>query len=331
MLKDTEKRWEVIDIDNEDDNTNESRKKKRKVSLSPQGFSNSNNVASAAAVDQELRNIYNSSTYSSNNNLSQIVVEGCGQPDINGTYTRVVEIDTSLYRDYALMYAKTGQQSNNYRDHVIHRGASSPFQWYISDWHGDAKAFSGRPGGVVLYKSKMNEDYVETPPEDGWSPTLIGELPAPKCRIRNNNEIEGIVRASQSSSNANRGSILTTATPDLQTGEAVGNATKIVEQVTVEGCGLTEVNGIYKRVDEMYKGFPVYKRNGQWKGQQMTFEIWCGITSGSRYWYIQPSKFVDDDDCLYVSSACDNRMVPSKEGWKAFEERALPVPKLTWQ
>ena len=35
MLKDTEKRWEVIDIDNEDDNTNKSRKKKRKVSLSP--------------------------------------------------------------------------------------------------------------------------------------------------------------------------------------------------------------------------------------------------------------------------------------------------------
>ena len=34
---------------------------------------------------------------------------------------------------------------------------------------------------------------------------------------------------------------------------------------------------------------------------------------------------------LYVSSACDNRMVPPKEGWKAFEERALPVPKLTWQ
>ena len=130
MLKDTEKRWEVI---LEDDNTNECRKKKRKVSLSPQGFSNSNNVASAAAVDQELRNIYNSSTYSSNNNPNQIVVDGCGQPDINGTYTRVVEIDTSLYRDYALMYAKTGQQSNNYRDHVIHRGASSPFQWYISD------------------------------------------------------------------------------------------------------------------------------------------------------------------------------------------------------
>ena len=41
------KRWEVIDIDNEDDNTNESRKKKRKVSLSPQGNTNSNNVASA--------------------------------------------------------------------------------------------------------------------------------------------------------------------------------------------------------------------------------------------------------------------------------------------
>ena len=100
MLKDTEKRWEVIDIDNEDDNTNESRKKKRKVSLSPQGNTNSNDVASSTAVDQELRNIYNSSTYSSNNNLSQIVVEGCGQPDMNGINTpellKLIQVYTAI-------------------------------------------------------------------------------------------------------------------------------------------------------------------------------------------------------------------------------------------
>ena len=44
------------------------------------------------------------------------------------------------------------------------------------------------------------------------------------------------------------------------------------DQIVVEGCGTTELNGIYKCSD-MHGGAPEYTRTGDWKGREATYVI----------------------------------------------------------
>ena len=48
---------------------------------------------------------------------------------------------------------------------------------------------------------------------------------------------------------------------------------RVVEQLVVEGCGASIINGTYKRSGFYNNGFPVYEKNAQWMGFQTKFHI----------------------------------------------------------
>jgi len=82
------------------------------------------------------------------------------------------------------------------------------------------------------------------------------------------------VSVSPQSSNANNSNINTVRVGGNHTGTATGDntavtssSTGIVEQIVVEGCGSSAVNGIYSRRTALYKGAPVYYKVGSVEGK----------------------------------------------------------------
>ena len=103
MLKDAEKRGEVINIDSDEESAQGKENKRRKVSLSPQA-NNNNNAASTAIV--QTNNNQNSTGQSNSTRINtadnrravnsaigtsdvdQTIVDGCGIPQFNGIHPR---------------------------------------------------------------------------------------------------------------------------------------------------------------------------------------------------------------------------------------------------
>ena len=102
------------------------------------------------------------------------------------------------------------------------------------------------------------------------------------------------------------------------------------QEVTVIGCGLSDVNGVYKKEDN--GGFPTYAKRGMLKRQVVLYKLTGPPTRGT--WFIGYSHAASDDClCLYYSKA--GRNVPPKDGWESYsstrEECGHTVPKLTYR
>jgi len=183
MLAKVEKRWEVIDIDNEPDLSsvqNEGNSKKRKVSLSPQNNNNEIAIvsrhnqnqstssttaaaAAAAAVPQNnttsLSNINsgrgigrfarNNNTNSSDNEY-KIEVTSCGITELNGTYTQNI----GATHDNCPVYTRKGRwevtcgmgSEGQAVEFALFRGGGC---WTFGTW-GDF-GFAGKSALVLFY------------------------------------------------------------------------------------------------------------------------------------------------------------------------------------
>ena len=106
----------------------------------------------------------------------------------------------------------------------------------------------------ALFKSHKTKNGI-IPPDGGlMSWTTVSRTrrgvsengPAPKCRVRNNT--------------ANN-----------------------VELITIEGCGVPEVNGVYMRNGDQSDKVPEYMKRGTWKGSPGIFDIQRGEEYGSSW------------------------------------------------
>jgi len=65
------------------------------------------------------------------------------------------------------------------------------------------------------------------------------------------------------------------------------SSTRGVEQLVVEGCGLSAVNGTYKRRPGLCNNFPVYTKATNWNGIQTNFLIFAWTNQfGNQTWAI---------------------------------------------
>ena len=139
-----------------------------------------------------------SASSSAKNNVTRIVVEGCGLSEINGSYCKKVW----SYHDSSV-YTKGGLWKGSYVTYVILHNHLSP--WYIGYWNGDADNEDNRLHLPTFVYLSHSNTICETPPVNGWRKSIRGTGgvdPPPKCRIQNNNSGGGVRGASTSSSSS---------------------------------------------------------------------------------------------------------------------------------
>ena len=113
----------------------------------------------------------------------------------------------------------------------------------------------------------------------------------------------------------------------------------IPEQILVEGCGITELNGTYNRgADE--GAAPVFSKKGTWKGKAVEFEFYRRANIlGYGYWYIGIREGRISPIIFFKVSykmppppaAVLIPKVPSIEGWEKAEYGAYPTPTLAYK
>ena len=73
------------------------------------------------------------------------------------------------------------------------------------------------------------------------------------------------------------------------------------QQVSVDGCGISEINGIYQQDDRTYDEVPCYSKPGRYEGNEVVFTIYrCDFSAPFRVrkrWYI--SILPLDGECGY--------------------------------
>ena len=292
-LAEAEKRWEVIEIDDLDSPKMDdiTKSKKRKVSVSPPSRENSNNndssslgvlvaVAHAggdirpAAGGGNNRNrtvtagqsnsvrrastSLSSPSSSNNNRFDQIIVEGCGNTHVNGTYNRTP----------ATVYVKLGGLAG--ATLAIYRGS---FKWFIGTWN-----VNNNTSHLVHYTSPPNNAMV--PPENGWIViSNSGVLPAPTCRVEN-------------SGSRQRQQIEAEVQRRLEARSSTRNNGAQIKTITIDSCGVPEVNGTYSRSIDTHEGSPMYKKFGKYNNESATFIIFCQKygSNNNSYWNIGCGK-----------------------------------------
>lgn len=279
MLKDAEKRWEVIDIEQEPDDSHKKNdsNKRRKVSVSPQ---TNNNNAQSVGVDRlgSANSTADSAiTSSSSNEVDQIIVSGCGTSQFNGVYNLV-----SGFRQYdAPVYTK--KEWGPSKDCVIYRGFNTcrgQVDWYIGHWNGDVKTGSGEPHCRPLY-GNFNQR-CDIPPEREWQILNCStEVAIPICRPATTQFIiEG-----------------------CGTAELNGTYNKVLASERFN----------------TYKDAPVYRKRGVWKGKDVTFSIfrqtYFSFPSGwMGSWYIGHGLETGTLVRMFDANEIEE-LVPPQNGW----------------
>lgn len=104
------------------------------------------------------------------------------------------------------------------------------------------------------------------------------------------------------------------------------------DQILVEGCGDSNVNGVYIRKNNLGD----YSKNGNWRGHSVTFEIQkeCWVSDPTlTHWSI----YVDGGESfgmtrlwlpLYQSGRCADTSRPPKDDWKVLDRGESPPPLL---
>ena len=342
-LSEAEKRWEVIEIDEEepDDllNNDHSRKKKRKVSVvEPHGSNNNSNYSagnnvSRSNADERGRNggattptaisstapvvtpgreraigasatTPAASSSSISNNVTRVVVEGCGISVVNGTYTQVVE----LLNDGAPSFWKKGWWGGKLCKHAIYRRKFNNTNIWVFGYLDDE---GGGRSMKRLYTSRVNANSL-TPPEDGWDAFVRngGVYPPPKCRIIYDKD-----------TTAGGVGVRDTTAPSSSTATTASPSPSInADQIVVEGCGRSDLNGIYTReVGVLNEGAAVYTKRGSLGGTPCKHAIYRGVLSfGTYIWYFGYLKEWGPSERLYASHHRHGRsLTPPEDSWIA--------------
>ena len=207
-----------------------------------------------------------------------IMVEGCGNVEVNGAYSR--NFQNTNTREY-IKRGKWNGQVVNFSIYQKYYMTSPNYKWYIG--RSETPTSSGTNSNFALFRSAENNDMF--PPNNGWK--VIG---------------------------TKRGGLYP------------GSTFRAVEikQVTVEGCGLSKFNGLYKRRGETH-WYVKYgcDENPETHGIVRLGKAWRigipGDKSGGAY-----SVDVDRWD--------DHPNIPPKNGWTVVVGKGKhPAPKLTWR
>ena len=311
-LTEAEKRWEVIEIDDlgspkkDDDIT---KNKKRKVSVSPPsresnnnndigtyvlaaaraggirpaaGGGNNRNRTVTAGQSNSVRRAstsLSSPSSSNNNRFDQIIVEGCGNTHVNGTYNRS--------HVGATVYIKLGGLAGARAFAIFQVGES---YWNIGTWNVNNNTshlvhYTTRPD----YTSPPNNALV--PPENGWIVVShFGVLPAPTCRVEN-------------SGSRPRQQIEAEVQRRLEARSSTRNNGAQTKTIIIDSCGVSEVNGTYSRNinPSTHEGSPIYKKFGTYNNESITFGIFCKKhgSNNNTYWHI---GVLGKMTCFYRSS-----------------------------
>ena len=124
--------------------------------------------------------------------------------------------------------------------------------------------------------------------------------------------------------------------PTRRFGEPVDISKVPINQVEVEGCGVPEFDGKYRKSEVMHQSAPVYSKKGQWKGKETTFAIF--MPSFNTYnWYI--GTWIGDIDSgvgpgtSFYSSTYDSRdevppscVTPPEKNWEVVGSGGNPAP-----
>jgi len=136
--------------------------------------------------------------------------------------------------------------------------------------------------------------------------------------------------AVQSGASGNGGSVQTAAATDRSSNEN-GDSRNFYE-IEVEGSGMSEVDGTYKKAADTY-GFVCFAKQGQWNGKAANFVIY----RKSNYWYICFCGGTLGGAFLYPVSNFFRTMsgradadFPPGNGWMTVGNGISPAPKLTW-
>jgi len=124
--------------------------------------------------------------------------------------------------------------------------------------------------------------------------------------------------------------------PAGRLGEPVDISKVSINQVEVEGCGLSEFDGKYTKSEVMHQSAPVYSKKGQWKDEEVTFAIF--MPSFHTYnWYIGIWRGDIDSgggyNTSFYSSTYDSRedappstVVPPENDWEVGGNGVNPAP-----
>ena len=321
FLAEAEKRWEVIAIDDDADNTssnfeegNSSNKKRKASAVSPQGnnSNNNNNIGDAQGLQQTLRNPRWSnrllheamgvpvpsnygqtlSNSSSRGVVSKIVIEGCQATYANGTYTRGCDIDGC---------ASFIKKDDNGGDVVIYRHINKC--WYIA-----LSLNNGEPhvNGLVYYKTYSTASRLNSLPPaatNDWV-SVYGGLSVPTLRFHYSND------AAQGQSN-NGQSTFTSSAGGTSVGLTTANTNNNNSDIIVQGFGTEEVNGTYKKDTTKRSAFFV-KTDVHWDGKIGNFRIWC---NNSKFWYVSGSMEFGGKVLYKNTSSTNSASVPPQTGW----------------
>ena len=361
MLADAEKRWEVIEIIDQDPNPTRNEggsKKRRKVSLSPTTQTSSNNSATVigstsmrtsqpndnaaamisvgSAVNNGHARLARSSSDSlatsvnsvSRTTIEEILVKGCGVWSVNGTYHHIEGDET--YQS-APIYRKYGMGG----DFAIYmKGAS----WYIGNWPRE----DATPCRLEKFYSSPASS---VPPENKWViASFFGQEPAPSCQLiinnanaaannidsGNNNTSSTAATGQQPTANDDEVEITGISSSNNSNNQIVGNndndgvaqasidaaSSKTVDEIVVEECGYTKVNGTYHLLDYVtYKDAPVYATQGLMKDYaiyRLKPKYWCIGTWNSEDWRPCSEELYESP-----SSTANDCLVPPETGWSA--------------
>jgi len=330
MLDKIEKRWEVIDIDNEADISvqNEGNSKKRKVSLSPQsiGASNRNGSTTSAAAS--------SSSQTTNNDNAVSIATTLTTNGISKMYHMSGSIDEPSFKPILQVIElrkidnRIGDTADRYKvilsdgQHFF-SGVSSQIGLglgcgVVSQYNilritsfAISTLGSGAMGGAKIFILLGAENV-----RDGGS-SRIG---APCDYFRtltstdNQNRLQtGSTASSVSTSSSNNNESSTSA------GRAIGtantNANEAPQQITVTGCGISGANGVYEQDALSIMGKSRYVKDGRWKGKNNRFAISRDFFGDSWSLYAHADGLAHHLERLYMVSSTD-KSLPPKTGWK---------------
>jgi len=283
-LDEAEKKYEVIDIDDEPETpTAEGSNKRRKVSLSPQANNNNILILPSFGIrrspDGRARgrnvgelDIINGTSTARNNTIPTSISFAAGSSSSN-VFTNNLHNNASTSNGDQILFAVPGdpEVSGVYKQEngslyagapvftkrvrsntfAIYRVPSNQKYWYIGHWNRNTN--SEMPSSRLFKSNLYTRESRLIPPDEGWvsCSAALSSQQVPKSRF---------LSAVASSS------VAATA----------------VNELVVSGCGLLIANGTYKRTNKLFNGLPRYTKTAG----EITFTISSIFDEYSQYWRI---------------------------------------------
>ena len=106
------------------------------------------------------------------------------------------------------------------------------------------------------------------------------------------------------------------------------NTSDTPDEMVVEGCGISAINGIYRR-NGTYNDAPMYVRSARYNGLDVVFTLFRYGSTGLGYccWCIsiiaEDEPTIDDTDFYYVESGDP---LPPRTGWTSAHNTGVDPP-----